>query len=75
MQTLEVVAVRIQRLSDSHVNATVTWGARFERTGDRLVTFDITYLLEDVGEGIRILSYVSHTDQEDEMRRLGLLPD
>jgi len=31
-------------------------------------------LLEDLGAGRKIVAYVSHTDQEAEMRRLDLLP-
>jgi len=74
MQSMEVVDVRESRISDAHANVTVTWGAHFAKTGSRRIDFDITYLLEDLGAGRKILAYVAHTDQEDEMRRLGLLP-
>src|SRR4051794_26356228 len=51
MQSMQVVDVREDRISDTHATATVTWGTRFTRTGDQLVEFDITYLLEDLGMG------------------------
>jgi hypothetical protein len=47
------------RLSEKHLLATVTWGARFEKTGDRLIQFTIAYLLETSGDGWKILAYVS----------------
>jgi hypothetical protein len=53
--------------------AIVKWGVRFERTGDRLVEFQISYLLEHTTEGARILSYITQADQQAEMKALGLL--
>ena len=40
---------------------------------DRQIGFEISYLLERAGDSWKILSYVSRSDQEDEMRKLGLL--
>jgi hypothetical protein len=73
MQSMQAVAVDQRELSPAHSLATVHWGARFRKTGDQLITFDITYLLESLGNGWKILAYISHADQEDEMRRLGLV--
>jgi hypothetical protein len=73
MRSLEVVALREQVLSPIHRLATVSWGARFEKTGSRLIEFDISYLVEQCGDDWRILSYVSERDQEDEMKAVGLL--
>jgi hypothetical protein len=53
--------------------AQVRWSARFEKTGDRAIEFDIAYLIERAGESWRVLGYVSERDQEEEMRDLGLL--
>ncbi len=73
MESMEVVGVAEQELSPAHTLATVEWGARFTKTGDTLVTFEIAYLLERADDTWVILAYISRTDQEDEMRRLGLL--
>lgn len=73
MTSLGIVAVESRRLSDNHALASVTWGARFEKTGDDLHEFETTYLLENFGEGWKILASIDHSDQEAEMRRLGLL--
>ena len=59
MQLVDVA----RRRSETHANVTVTWGARFAKTGARLIEFDITYLLEDLGEGRKILAYVIPTDR------------
>jgi hypothetical protein len=73
MRTLTVVSIRDLDLSPLHALATVTWGARFEKTGDRIIEFGISYLLERAGEGWRVLSYISRTDQNAEMAKEGLL--
>jgi len=73
MRSLEVRDIREVSLSPAHTLATVTWGARFQKTGDRLVEFAIAYLLERANDDWKILAYVSERDQTEEMQRLGLL--
>ncbi len=60
-------------LSPLHILAQVRWSARFEKTGDRAIEFEIAYLIERAGESWRVLGYISARDQEEEMRMLGLL--
>ncbi len=73
MRTLEIVSVAPTQLSPVHTLVIVKWGARFEKTGDRLVAFQIAYLLENAADGALILSYISEADQEAEMKALGIL--
>jgi len=73
MRALLPAAVKETELSPAHVLAQVRWRARFEKTGDRAVEFEIAYLIERAGDTWRILGYVSERDQEEEMRALGLL--
>ena len=72
LSSMEAVSVEERELSAKHALATVHWGAKFEKTGDELITFEITYLLENTEDGWKILGYVSHADQMEEMQRLGL---
>jgi hypothetical protein len=73
MNTLTALSIRDLVLSPLHTLATVKWGARFEKTGDRVIEFEISYLLEQAGDEWRILSYVSRSDQNAEMAREGLM--
>jgi hypothetical protein len=73
MRGLDVVRIHDQSLSPIHSLATVTWGARFEKTGDRAIEFEIAYLLEKTMEEWRILAYISRSDQDTEMAKEGLL--
>ena len=73
MRSLTAVSIREATLSPLHVLARVTWGAQFDKTGDRLIEFEIAYLLEQAREDWTILSYISRSDQNEEMKREGLL--
>ena len=73
MRALTVVSIDDRGLSPLHTLATVTWGALFDTTGDRIIQFVISYLLERADADWRILSYISRTDQNTEMAKEGLL--
>ena len=73
MHSLAPVAIQEITISPRHSLARVTWGARFVRTVDRLIEFEIAYLLEQTGDRRTILSYISQSDQDEEMRKLGLI--
>jgi MFS family permease len=60
-------------LSPIHALATVRWGARFAKTGERTIEFEISYLLEKADGDWKILSYISRSDQNEEMKKEGLL--
>ena len=73
MTALELVSIEKPIcLNDIHVLAQVEWGARFKKTGTRLIKFWIAYLLEKNDGRWKILAYISEKDQEDEMRKLGI---
>jgi len=73
MRALDVVTIQDEMLGLRHTLTTVTWGAQFERSGDRSIEFDISYLLEETRDSWRVLAYISHNDQTEEMRKHGLL--
>jgi hypothetical protein len=73
LNALTATAIRDVSLSELHTLATVNWGARFDKSGDRIIRFEISYLLEKAGAEWRILSYISRTDQNEEMTKEGLL--
>ncbi len=73
MRHLAPVSTEGLELSPIHTLATVRWGARFDKTGDRTIEFEISYLLERSAGDWRILSYISRTDQNAEMAKAGLL--
>ena len=73
MAEMNVVAVRDHPLADAFVLSTVTWGTRFEKTGDQLITFDISYMVNVMGDDPKIVGYFSHESQEAVKQKWGLL--
>jgi hypothetical protein len=73
MTALEAIDVRDTPISNDYALATVRWGARFSKTGEELIEFEISYLLRLTGGGPKVAAYISHEDQEAVMRSRGLL--
>jgi hypothetical protein len=73
LESMTVVHVDERVLSELHSIATVRWGARYAMTGDELLEFEITYLLERKDSDYVVLGYISHADQEEAMRAHGLV--
>lgn len=72
MQHMQVVRIKEIPISNEYTQATVTWGVKFKKTGDELITFDISYFLY-LKDGPKIIMYISHEDQDDLMKAKGLL--
>jgi hypothetical protein len=72
MTALEVVGIRETPLSNDYLIASVRWGARFHRTGDELIEFEISYVLRSADSSYKVAAYISHEDQEAMMKERGL---
>lgn len=64
--------IEAQELDALHVLAKVQWRALFDKTGDRPIEFDVTYLLRREKERLRILLYVAHQDEKEMREELGI---
>jgi hypothetical protein len=73
LQSMRVVSVRETSISSLYTLATVTWAATFEKTADRPVTFEISYIVDLAAARPRIVAYLAHQDEEEELRKLDLL--
>ena len=73
MTSIEPLSLQEEWLSDTHALVTVNWGSTFAKTGGRTIAFKITYVMQRLGGPWQILGYISHTDQEEEMREMGLI--
>ncbi|MFS4460649.1 hypothetical protein [Bdellovibrio sp. HCB2-146] len=73
MRSLSPIAVEIGEIASPHYLAIVTWGAFFEKTGDKLVSFKITYILREKEETFQIIASISHEDERRMRSELGIL--
>lgn len=60
-------------ISKDYTLANVHWAATFKKTGTTPIRFVISYLLRRVDDGLKVIGYISHDDQEGTMREHGLL--
>ena len=73
MQAMDVLGIDEHQVGETFVLTTVTWGARYEKTGDQIVPFEVSYMVNVAGGEPKIIGYFSHKTQESEMRKWGLL--
>lgn len=73
LRSMTPTAVEIGEIAAPHFLAKVTWGAFFEKTGNRLITFDVTYLLREHEESFLILTSISHQEERKMREDLDLL--
>lgn len=74
MGRMRIVGFEESPVSEHYQMVVVEWGVTFEKTGDDLITFKISYFVDVTGKMPRIIMYISHLDQEDYMRGKGVYP-
>ena len=73
LRQMVVRKVDEQSFSRHAIQAEVTWGALYEKTGDQVIEFTIHYILQEQGSKLKIILYASDQDQEEIMKEKGLL--
>ena len=53
---------------------TVHWSVIFEKTGEQPVEFDVSYLVQEIQDEMKIILFISHEDEFETMKKLGLQP-
>ena len=48
------------------------WGLTFQKTGDRVIESDITFLVQKTGSEPKIITFIDHQDSEKTYQELGL---
>jgi hypothetical protein len=50
----------------------VRWGITFDKTGNKLIEFDTSYIIQETGSEPKIILLISHEDEEEAMKKLTL---
>ena len=58
--------------SDNYVMVTVHWAAYFKSLA-KPAEFDVSYLVQLTGGEPRIILFISHEDEQETMKKLGVL--
>jgi hypothetical protein len=59
-------------ISSEYSMVKVHWGATFEKTGNKLIEFDVTYFIQITGPEPKIIMFIAHQDEEKAMKERGL---
>ncbi len=60
-------------ISTEYSMVRVHWGVTFEKTGNKLIEFDVTYFIQETDAEPKIIMFIAHQDEERAMKELGLL--
>jgi hypothetical protein len=60
-------------ISNEYTMATIHWGVTFQKTGDKIIEFDVSYIVYELGDKPKIILFIAHEDEEEAMKKLGLM--
>ena len=68
-----IADVDTTKLDEQYYLVKVKFGMTFQKTGDEMITFDITYIMRIVEGTPKIVMYISHEDEMKVLKEKGLL--
>ena len=71
-KSARIISKRMMPICDNYSMVIVRWGVTFEKTGSKPVEFDISYLIYETEDDPKIILFISHQDEEEAMKKLGL---
>ena len=74
-KSAKILNKKIIPISDEYAMVTVHWGVTFEKTGDEVTEFDVSYIVQQIGNELKIILFITHQDEEEAMKKLGLKPE
>ena len=67
-----ILSKRVMPICNEYSMVVVRWGMTFEKTGARVIEFDKSYIIQEIDSDPRIILLISHEDEEEIIRKLGL---
>ena len=71
-QSAKALSMKETWFGEDYAMVTVHWGVTFEKL-DKPVEFDVSYLVQLTDETPKIILFISHEDEQEMMKSLGLL--
>jgi hypothetical protein len=69
----KIVSKKFFPISNEYTMSTIHWGVTFQKTGNKLIEFDVSYIVHEKDNGPEIILFISHEDEEEAMKKLGLM--
>ena len=68
----KIISKRVMPICNDYSMVVVRWGITFDKTGNKLIEFDISYIIQETGNEPKIILFISHEDEEAAMKKLSL---
>ena len=68
----KIISKRVMPICNDYSMVVVRWGVTFNKTGNKLIEFDTSYIIQETGSEPKIILLISHEDEEVAMKKLGL---
>lgn len=69
----KILSMNETAISSEYSMVKIHWGATFEKTGNKMIEFDVTYFIQKTGPEPKIIMFIAHQDEEKAMKELGLI--
>lgn len=69
----KILSIEETPISNEYSLVRAHWAATFQKTGMKTVEFDVSYVVQRVGEEPKIILFITHQDEQQAMKELGLL--
>ena len=66
----KIISKRVMPICNDYSMVVVRWGITFDKTGNKLIEFDTSYIIQEIGSEPKIILLISHEDEEEAMKKL-----
>ena len=67
-----IISKRVMPICETYTMVVIRWGITFEKMGDKLIEFDISYVIQETDVDPKIILLISHEDEKTAIKKLGL---
>ena len=68
----KIISKRVMPICNDYSMVVVRWGITFDKTGNKVIEFDTSYIIQEIGDEPKIILLISHEDEEEAMKKLAL---
>jgi len=68
----KIISKRVMPICNDYSMVVVRWGITFDKTGNKIIEFDTSYIIQEIGNEPKIILLISHEDEEEAMKNLAL---
>jgi len=71
-KSAKIISKRVMPICNDYSMVVVRWGITFDKTGNKVIEFDTSYIIQEIGNEPKIILLISHEDEEEAMKKLAL---